>query len=881
MTWRRRALALTVVVAAVGNCVGATAAPLHGARRPAAGVGGRGAASTAGPGPVGATAPSGPPLLSGTGGVSAGGAEEEAPRVPQGEEDPLVSNGLDSPLCSGALGEGEMSASSRSHCETSGFVAAPAPTGDYGIDVHIDTGVLGLSSGGLLSAVQDVLVTPLWMGLVWAVHALIVMLEWSFTIDLLDGAAAGGLGRGLHQMQAAFTYPWLTIAFAVASVLALYNGLVRRRVGETLGQALLMAAMMAGGLWVIADPSGTVGALGEWSNQAGLGTLGVAARGTPESPGRTLGESMDAVFAAAIEAPWCYLEFGNVGWCRDPRRIDPRLRAAGLRIAAGELRLAGCRGSAPACAARGAPAKALEHSAQLLREARSNGSVFLALPANGPARNSINEQGSLLRTICASAEATNCHGADAAEAEFRTNDGTWPRMGGLLLIGGGLLGMLLLLGFIALRLLTAALFSLLFLLLAPGMVLAPAFGESGRALFRRWLAQLLGAVFAKLLFAFLLGVVLAVEAVLSELTPLGWWTQWLLMSTFWWGGFARRHQTLAVTSGGPSGSRQERRPLARRVKEVLDPPRKALGAGRWASRRIFGQAPPVERRRRRERLRQQQARAGLDAQARRTLDHERRQAGALLGSAPHLQTRLTARRAQLARVRAEHGRAVAGGDRRRAHELADRGARIETDVARRQAELADARRASREAEREMRPGGRTGAHERQAERARFLDEQANLPAAGRPRGPGVASRRDYPALAGLVGLTHAEYERLAPGERRAARLEIDRELALRRALGSAGRGAVEEPGSAARRREQRTAERDLDTAIWRRMHEQGQRMPGSRRERHPAERVGPAGQGPAGRGSEGRGPAPAESGVMRDAREVAARRKRQLGIGRD
>ena len=79
---------------------------------------------------------------------------------------------------------------------------AAAPTGDFGIDVHIDTGLLGFSSGGLLSAVQDLLISPLWMALVWIVHALVVMLEWCFTIDLLDSAAAGGVGRGLRQMQA-------------------------------------------------------------------------------------------------------------------------------------------------------------------------------------------------------------------------------------------------------------------------------------------------------------------------------------------------------------------------------------------------------------------------------------------------------------------------------------------------------------------------------------------------------------------------------------------------------------------------------------------------------------------------------------------------------
>ena len=44
--------------------------------------------------------------------------------------------------------------------------------------------------------------------------------------------------------------------------------------------------------------------------------------------------------------------------------------------------------------------------------------------------------------------------------------------------------MVLVLGFIALRLLVAALFSLFFLLLAPAAVIAPALGDGGRAAFR-------------------------------------------------------------------------------------------------------------------------------------------------------------------------------------------------------------------------------------------------------------------------------------------------------------------------------------------------------------------------------------------------------------
>ena len=96
--------------------------------------------------------------------------------------------------------------------------------------------------------------------------------------------------------------------------------------------------------------------------------------------------------------------------------------------------------------------------------------------------------------MCQNSDATHCHGPMAAQAQFRTDHGTWPRVGGLLLIVAGVLGMLLLLGFIAIRLIGAALFSLFYLLLTPAAVIAPALGDTGRAVFRRWEAQLLDAI---------------------------------------------------------------------------------------------------------------------------------------------------------------------------------------------------------------------------------------------------------------------------------------------------------------------------------------------------------------------------------------------------
>ena len=74
------------------------------------------------------------------------------------------------------------------NCQLAGFQATGAPTSNYAFDIHIETGVLGLGSGAVASAVQNLLIMPVWMGLVWVVQALVVALEWCFTIDLLEAA---------------------------------------------------------------------------------------------------------------------------------------------------------------------------------------------------------------------------------------------------------------------------------------------------------------------------------------------------------------------------------------------------------------------------------------------------------------------------------------------------------------------------------------------------------------------------------------------------------------------------------------------------------------------------------------------------------------------
>jgi hypothetical protein len=810
-------------------------------------------------------APDSPPLVTGTGTTAAlGGDEPDAGALPQTEADPLVSNGLGSPLCEQRPEGAQLSQASRRDCETSGFVAAAAPTGNFGVDVHIDTGLVPFGSGGLLSAVQDLFVTPLWMALVWAVHALVVMLEWCFTIDLLDSSSVKvGLANGLRQMQAAFTVPWLASVLAVGGVLCAYNGLVRRRVAESLGQALIALVMIAGGSWVMLDPAGTIGELGAWANGASLGTLAVTARGTPVGADRALADSMGTVFAAVIEAPWCYLEFGDVGWCRNPARLDPKLRSAALAIASSELGAIGCKSSdaqLTGCADAGsAAAKALEHSASLLRSAQTNGAIFLALPANGPARNAINDSKSLLRAICESDEATSCRGPTAAQSEFRTNHGTWARVGGLLLIVAGALGMLLLLGFVALRLLTSALFSLLYLMLTPAAVLAPALGDGGRAVFRQWLARLLGAVVSKLLFSFLLGAILAILGILTNLEALGWWTQWLLMSAFWWGAFTQRHQALQVATGArgnePSG---HRRAALRHVNDAFDARRKVLDGAQAVRKRLSKDPPELGG----GSSRIQPAPTRTPAIKAPNAPPRREPAGP--PSAADLTTRSSSTAAmhgsdrtreiedRLERIRGQGAYAVAAGNARRAARLAQRAERVEGEDATQrrgpghrppdlgaspadEAGAADAHAAASSAL-------STAGHRFES----FLDAQAALPASDEERSD-TAPSRSYAALAGLAGYERREYERLGRPQMQTARKLIDRELALRSEQAPIVRQGL--PTAECRMNDAEPAR----TPARARPPRNGQMRPDRRQ--------------------------PSESEVMRDAREVEARRKRQLGRG--
>jgi hypothetical protein len=334
------------------------------------------------------------------------------------------------------------------------------------------------------------------------------------------------------------------------------------------------------------------------------------------------------------------------------------------------------------------------------------------------------------------------------------------------------------------------------------------------------------------------------------------------MSAFWWAAFARRHQALAIAQGAvPRGRGQ--RPVVRLADAVVAP-RRAITEARAAHVRRRERAlalqeskEPAWAPRDREFLHRGSqpiagnhlAVEGPDLQARQMLLASRDEAAGRRVDARALKRSLTHRRAQHERVRQARTQARRRGDRRAELRLAHRGARIEEQIGRTEARLTAARHAATP----LRPLRDASAL---ADFRRLLDAQAALPPA-RSAMRGGHVERDYAALAVLAGIARSDYTRLRPGPQLAARLAIDRALEERARLRGIASPWIAQP--------HRSSHDPTDRA----------------RPAHGAPAVESARSGRSFGHADAARVRGGDSAVMRDAFEVEAGRKRQLGYGRD
>ena len=145
----------------------------------------------------------------------------------------------------------------------------------------------------------------------------------------------------------------------------------------------------------------------------------------------------------------------------------------------------------------------------------------------------------------------------------------------------GVLGAVVLLGFLSLAVILAQVVALVLLGFAPVALVIGIFPRAGHDFFRNWLAKLATAVFIKALYSLVIAIVVAVAAALQASTEsLGFLFSFGLQAIFFWAIFAYRKQItarlVAATTGAGYDGRMPHMTVAQRAGDVATRPFVAL-----------------------------------------------------------------------------------------------------------------------------------------------------------------------------------------------------------------------------------------------------------------------------------------------------------------
>lgn len=438
--------------------------------------------------------------------------------------DPFAQLGGGSPSCKEDVGP-----TGKRNCAATGSVAQAYPISAYELDVHVDFGITHLGNA-FLGALQNV-AGLIWMGLVYLLRGVLLLLEWGFSIDLL-GSAMSGVRRTLTTLHNdVIGQTWFLAAMSVTALWGMWRGLVQRQATQTITGLLATVGLMVCALVILARPADTVGYASRLANDASLSLLSAATAQPLDRPARSMAQASQGVFDSMVRDPWCALQFSSVDYC------DQRLPVAHGGLCVLDV------GHQDDCQHDRARAAAMSiGDAWLSQDSGSKGRESLYHVLKGDLPFGMSEKLGIPK--------------DPERVRMMESGGTFSRFAILGLIAAGMLGAAALLAYLGIRLLLASVLALLLLLFAPAMLLAPAFGEGGRSTFVAWGKRLVGALVAKLVYALFLAVVLAAAAMLRRL-DVGWFGTWLLQIAFWWGVLIKRHELIGFLSIRP-GSENHR-----------------------------------------------------------------------------------------------------------------------------------------------------------------------------------------------------------------------------------------------------------------------------------------------------------------------------------
>lgn len=417
------------------------------------------------------------------------------------------------------------------NCKATGAAANAYPIDNYGYDIRIDGGLDNLV-GNVFIGLQTA-VAFLWMLMLYALKLVLLLLEWSFSLNLL-GDLAQSLGPAGQRAVNGILIPLLSTGFACLAAWVLWVGLVKRQFSHaftgtitSLGCLILAAVMLL-------NPQGTILNGIKMTDQAAGGVFQLVQGKTQvTNVNRAFGDSQVALWNATALPAWCALEFGDVGWClkgaipegTPNRSAEHCTMPANQAVFNWGVYLKSCRDSAGP-------------------EAKTIADLWLQHPTNGSKREEIFE-----------AWRYDLSTPQGQAVQMMQQDGTLTRFAVLGMVIATMLGAILLFGVIAINLIRASIMLLMMFMLTPFMGLVALLGDSGRATFTAWLHRLAGALLAKLVWATILGVVIFTVELLgtSPAATRGWLVNWSLMLVVFWTAFLKRDELLGWVSTSNPG----------------------------------------------------------------------------------------------------------------------------------------------------------------------------------------------------------------------------------------------------------------------------------------------------------------------------------------
>lgn len=418
------------------------------------------------------------------------------------------------------------------NCKASGLAESAYPPGNFGTDTHVDTGIT--DPGNDMASIAQEFIGGIYSLIAHVLTWILLGLGLAFGFDLFGQDHAHKIAGGLANAERLFSFPLIPVVLIVGAIIGLVYWFGQRAEGRAVVHWGGMLALMAAGLIIASNPVGVLGWVDNASNGMASGALAAfSGQGGGTSAG--FANAVPGIYRTTMEEPWCAMEFGNVGWCMGP--VDPQMAAARRAVLAHLPDALGDQGSKQ-LASQQEPTERLR-----LAAAKTNGELFLAFIPNADARNGQNDDWTFYHALLQERPDL---------AAIRGPGGVWERFAILFLAGIAGIFFLVLLLYIAWQLIVNSVFFVVCLLLTPIVILAPAFGETGRAVFFRWLVWMLEALAKRVIFAIYLGVILLVSNVFFSIGPStgGWLVQWLLLAGIWAMGFLYRHKIIGVMTAG-------------------------------------------------------------------------------------------------------------------------------------------------------------------------------------------------------------------------------------------------------------------------------------------------------------------------------------------